>query len=130
MIFPPYVASTPVAFATSMELPPPSAMILGVVKKVQDIVEADGLKCTTYLGVVPNPTVDVVNESTKCYKESGAPISSIAFSAIASVNGDAKLDTYASNAWISASTPQEAAIDAGAVIISCGSRTAYFGNIS
>ena len=59
-----------------------------------------------------------------------APISSIAFSAIASVNGDAKLDTYASNAWISASTPQEAAIDAGAVIISCGSRTAYFGNIS
>ena len=45
---------------------------LGVVKKVQDIVEADGLKCTTYLGVVPNPTVDVVNESTKCYKESGA----------------------------------------------------------
>ncbi len=44
----------------------------GVVKKVQDIVEADGLKCTTYLGVVPNPTVDVVNESTKCYKESGA----------------------------------------------------------
>ena len=44
---------------------------LGVVKKVQDIVEADGLKCTTYLGVVPNPTVDVVNESTKCYKESG-----------------------------------------------------------
>ena len=23
---------------------------LGVVKKVQDIVEADGLKCTTYLG--------------------------------------------------------------------------------
>ena len=45
---------------------------LGVVKKVQDIVEADGLKCTTYLGVVPNPTVDVVNESTKCYKESDA----------------------------------------------------------
>lgn len=45
---------------------------LGVVKKVQDIVEADGLKCTTYLGVVPNPTVDVVNESTKCYKESSA----------------------------------------------------------
>ena len=45
---------------------------LGVVKKVQDIVEADGLKCTTYLGVVSNPTVDVVNESTKCYKESGA----------------------------------------------------------
>ena len=25
---------------------------LGVVKKVQDIVEADGLKCTTYLGEI------------------------------------------------------------------------------
>lgn len=45
---------------------------IGVVKKVQDIVEADGLKCTTYLDVIPNPTVDVVNEATKCYKESGA----------------------------------------------------------
>ncbi len=45
---------------------------IGVVKKVQDIVEADGLKCTTYLDVIPNPTVDVVNESVKCYAESGA----------------------------------------------------------
>lgn len=45
---------------------------IGVVKKVQDIVEADGLKCTTYLDVIPNPTVDVVNEAAMCYKESGA----------------------------------------------------------
>ena len=45
---------------------------IGVVKKVQDIVEAGGLTCTTFLDVVPNPTVDVVNASTKMYKESGA----------------------------------------------------------
>lgn len=45
---------------------------IGVVKKVQDIVEAGGLTCTTFLDVVPNPTVDVVNASTKLYKESGA----------------------------------------------------------
>ncbi|MGG5316145.1 iron-containing alcohol dehydrogenase [Enterococcus sp. AZ072] len=45
---------------------------LGVVKKIQDIIEAGGIKCTTYLGTVPNPTVDVVNESTKLYKKCGA----------------------------------------------------------
>ena len=45
---------------------------IGVVKKVQDIVEVGGLTCTTFLDVVPNPTVDVVNASTKMYKESGA----------------------------------------------------------
>ncbi len=45
---------------------------IGVVKKVQDIVEAGGLTCTTFLDVVPNPTVDVVNASTKMYKGSGA----------------------------------------------------------
>ena len=45
---------------------------LGVVKKIQDIIEADGLTCTVYLGVVPNPTVDVVNDATKNYQESGA----------------------------------------------------------
>ncbi|GAX06678.1 1,3-propanediol dehydrogenase [Secundilactobacillus pentosiphilus] len=45
---------------------------LGVVKKIQDIVEAGGLECTVYLGVVPNPTVDNVNEATQKYKESGA----------------------------------------------------------
>lgn len=45
---------------------------IGVVKKVQDIIANGGIKCTTYLGTVPNPTVDVVNESTELYKESGA----------------------------------------------------------
>ena len=33
---------------------------IGVVKKVQDIIEAAGLKCTSYLDVVPNPTVAVI----------------------------------------------------------------------
>ena len=45
---------------------------IGVVQKVQDIVRAGGLQCTTFLDVIPNPTVDVVNESAKLYKESGA----------------------------------------------------------
>lgn len=42
---------------------------IGVVKKVRDIIEAGGLKCTTYLEVIPNPTVDIVNEATALYKE-------------------------------------------------------------
>ncbi len=45
---------------------------IGVVKKVQDIIEAGGIKCTSYLDVIPNPTIDVVNEATKLYKDSGA----------------------------------------------------------
>ncbi|EOI55433.1 iron-containing alcohol dehydrogenase [Enterococcus gilvus] len=45
---------------------------LGVVKKIQAIIEAGEIKCTTYLGTIPNPTVDVVNESATLYKESGA----------------------------------------------------------
>ena len=52
------------------------------------------------------------------------PISSIAFSAIASENGEAPSDVYASHAWISASTPHAAATDAGEVITSSGSRSA------
>lgn len=42
---------------------------LGVVKKVQDIIEAGGIKCTAYLDVIPNPTVDVVNAAAALYKE-------------------------------------------------------------
>ena len=45
---------------------------LGVVKKIQDIIEAGGISCTTYLGTIPNPTVAVVNESAALYKECGA----------------------------------------------------------
>jgi len=45
---------------------------IGVVKKIQDIIEAGGIKYTTYLEVIPNPTVEIVDEATACYKDSGA----------------------------------------------------------
>lgn len=45
---------------------------IGVVKKVRDIIEAGGIRCTTYLDVIPNPTIDVVNEAAALYKECGA----------------------------------------------------------
>ena len=45
---------------------------IGVVKKIRDIIEAGGIKCTSYLDVIPNPTVTIVNEATALYKECGA----------------------------------------------------------
>lgn len=45
---------------------------IGVVKKVQDIIVSRGISCTTYLEVIPNPTVDIVNEAAERYKECGA----------------------------------------------------------
>ncbi|ADO81852.1 iron-containing alcohol dehydrogenase [Ilyobacter polytropus] len=45
---------------------------IGVVKKVQDIIESGGIKCTAYLDVKPNPTIDIVNEATALYKDCGA----------------------------------------------------------
>lgn len=45
---------------------------IGVVKKVQDIIEQAGLTCNTFLDVVPNPTVEVVNQATALYKQCGA----------------------------------------------------------
>lgn len=45
---------------------------LGVVEKIEKIITAAGIDCTTYLGVVPNPTVAVVDEATALYKASGA----------------------------------------------------------
>ena len=45
---------------------------IGVVNKVQDIIEVGGIKCTAYLDVKPNPTIDIVNEATALYKECGA----------------------------------------------------------
>ena len=42
---------------------------IGVVKKIQDIIEEGGITCTTYLDVIPNPTVDIVNEAAALYKE-------------------------------------------------------------
>ncbi len=45
---------------------------LGVVKRVQDIIEAGGMACTAFLDVVPNPTINVVNEATELYKTCGS----------------------------------------------------------
>ncbi len=45
---------------------------IGVVKKVTDIIEAAGIKFTTYLDVLPNPTIDIVNDCATAYKASGA----------------------------------------------------------
>ena len=57
-----------------------------------------------------------------------APMSSIAFSAMASENGEAAVEIYASSAWINASIPQAAATLAGAVVIRSASRIAYAGS--
>ncbi len=45
---------------------------IGVVGKIKKIIEAGGIRCTSYLDVKPNPTVDIVNEAAKSYKECGA----------------------------------------------------------
>ena len=45
---------------------------LGVVQKVLDIVEAEGIETVSFLDILPNPTVDMVDAATKVYKESGA----------------------------------------------------------
>ncbi|MEZ9526529.1 iron-containing alcohol dehydrogenase [Enterovibrio norvegicus] len=58
---------------------------LGVVKKVQEIIEAGGIKCTSYLDVKPNPTIAIVNEAVALYKECGA-------SSIVALGGGSPLD--------------------------------------
>lgn len=45
---------------------------IGVVSKVQSIIEEGGISCTSYLDVKPNPTVEIVNEAVALYKECGA----------------------------------------------------------
>lgn len=45
---------------------------IGVVKKIQDIIEGSGIQCTAYLEVVPNPTIEIVNEAVALYKKCGA----------------------------------------------------------
>lgn len=45
---------------------------IGVVDRVKNIIEKAQIKCTTYLDVVPNPTITVVTDATYLYKESGA----------------------------------------------------------
>ncbi len=45
---------------------------IGVVKKIEDILVAGNVSYTSYLDVVANPTIDVVNEATALYKECNA----------------------------------------------------------
>ena len=45
---------------------------IGVVQKVRDIIQEAGLKYSEYLDVIPNPTVDIVNDCAKVYKEADA----------------------------------------------------------
>ena len=45
---------------------------IGVVKKIQDVCEASGIETVTFLDILPNPTVEMVDAATKVYKESGA----------------------------------------------------------
>lgn len=45
---------------------------IGVVDRVKNIIENAQIKCTTYLDVVPNPTISVVTNATDLYKKSGA----------------------------------------------------------
>lgn len=58
---------------------------IGVVKKIQDIIEEGGITCTTYLDVIPNPTVDIVNEAAALYKECNA-------SSIVALGGGSPMD--------------------------------------
>ena len=45
---------------------------IGVVDRIQNIIEASGIKCTKYLEVIPNPTINIVNEATAFYHKCGA----------------------------------------------------------
>ena len=42
---------------------------IGVVKKIQDIIEAGQIRCTAFLDVIPNPTIAVVDTAAALYKE-------------------------------------------------------------
>ena len=45
---------------------------LGVVKKVADIIESSGIQVDSYLDVLPNPTVEIVDEALTAYQKCGA----------------------------------------------------------
>jgi alcohol dehydrogenase len=45
---------------------------IGVVGKIEKIINDGGIECTSYLEVKPNPTVAIVDEAVALYKECGA----------------------------------------------------------
>lgn len=59
---------------------------LGVVARVQHILEGGGITVDTYLGVQPNPTVEIVDEATAAYKSCGA-------TSIVALGGGSPMDT-------------------------------------
>ncbi len=50
----------------------PGLKSIGLVDKVQKIVEDNNLKCTVFTDVKPNPTIAVIDEAAEQYKKSGA----------------------------------------------------------
>ena len=59
---------------------------IGVVSKVLDIMRSAGIETGTYLDVLPNPTVDIVDAATEAYKASGA-------ACIIALGGGSPMDT-------------------------------------
>lgn len=45
---------------------------IGVVDKVKKIVEASGIEVSMFLDILPNPTVEMVDQAVKAYLDSGA----------------------------------------------------------
>lgn len=45
---------------------------VGVVAQVEEIIRAAGIRCTSFLDVVPNPTIECVENGLAMYKECGA----------------------------------------------------------
>lgn len=58
---------------------------IGTVSMVRGQIEAGGIRCTTFLDVLPNPTVDTVNEAAAQYRACGA-------SAIVALGGGSPID--------------------------------------
>ncbi|MBQ9059124.1 MAG: iron-containing alcohol dehydrogenase [Atopobiaceae bacterium] len=58
---------------------------VGVVETVSNIITQANIRVDSYLDVLPNPTIEIVNEATQSYKDSGA-------SAIIALGGGSPLD--------------------------------------
>ncbi|TCC62455.1 iron-containing alcohol dehydrogenase [Citrobacter braakii] len=58
---------------------------LGVVKKIEDIIAQAGIRYTSWLDVLPNPTVEIVNSATAAYQQCGA-------SSIVALGGGSSMD--------------------------------------
>lgn len=59
---------------------------LGVVSRVQSILEEGGITVSSFLDVLPNPTVEVVDAATDAYRNSGA-------TCIVALGGGSPMDT-------------------------------------